>query len=175
MSKPNIRELIRLKTMGHKSANDRITRRRVLFGAHTQPGWCRMLISSQAQLSVPMFYVQDIVHGVMFYKKSLLTYFHTLNSSHVLCIMQPSPWMMYYFKDSVQWFNVLIIKAASFFFFFFSLQVRAVNTSLTCCLCVIVWAQLASCPSRRQWATLTRVKSHPLAVGRMWTYHSLSI
>lgn len=34
MSKSNIRELIRLRTMGHKSANDRITRHRVLFGAH---------------------------------------------------------------------------------------------------------------------------------------------
>lgn len=33
VGKSNIRELIRLKTMGHKSANDRITRRRVLFGA----------------------------------------------------------------------------------------------------------------------------------------------
>lgn len=34
MSKSNIRELIRQKTMGHQSANDRITRHRVLFGAH---------------------------------------------------------------------------------------------------------------------------------------------
>lgn len=93
MSKSNIRELIRLKTMGHKSANDRITRHRVLFGAHTQPGRCRMLISSRLSFapfsSVTIFNVQDIVLVVMFYKKSLLTYFHTLNS-YVLCIMYQS-------------------------------------------------------------------------------------
>lgn len=48
-SKSNIRELIRLKTMGHKSANDRITRRNkdpsALARRGTQPEILRKLIS----------------------------------------------------------------------------------------------------------------------------------
>lgn len=48
-SKSNIRELIRLKTMGHKSANDGITRRNkeplALARRGTQPEILRKLIS----------------------------------------------------------------------------------------------------------------------------------
>lgn len=48
-SKSNIRELIRLKTMGHKSANDGITRHNkeplVLARRSTQPATFRKLIS----------------------------------------------------------------------------------------------------------------------------------